>query len=697
MAELIEIRDVTKLYRLGEVEVRALNGANLTISQGEFVAIMGSSGSGKSTLMNILGCLDKPTIGQYLLAGLDVSQLDEPTLATIRSRCIGFVFQSFNLLARASALENVELPLFYSGWTAEARRHALELLAQVGLDGREQSHPNQLSGGQQQRVAIARALINRPPILLADEPTGNLDSLNSAEIMEIFRKLNREQDLTVILVTHESEVANYADRVVTFRDGVVVSDTKVSQQQPGASGAEQRAQTVDLDEESASESSNEFLAFATMTMRAATRALRRNKMRAALTMLGIFIGVAAVVAMVAVGEGARSSVEEKIKSLGTNLVIVLPGTTTSGGVRAGSGSNSRLTVQDAQAIGHDDPAVTMVAYFIHQAAQAVSGDHNWSTLVVGTTPNYFAIRDWPLAAGRAFTEDEQRSAATVCLLGQTVVTNLFGDSLDPVGAVIRVKNVTFHVIGVLSPKGQSNTGHDQDDLIVIPFETAERKVLGTAEPSAQALTSTQMQLDSYVGRPNALGTSAKIKGKINAIYAKASGADSIDSAIDQLSRTLRERHHIVAGKDDDFTVRNLADIARASADASQVMTILLAAVASISLLVGGIGIMNIMLVSVTERTREIGIRMAIGARRLHILLQFLVESVFLSVLGGVAGAILGMIASKAISVFASWPTLISPTAVVGGFVFSVAVGVFFGYYPARKASLLNPIEALRYE
>jgi macrolide transport system ATP-binding/permease protein len=250
---------------------------------------------------------------------------------------------------------------------------------------------------------------------------------------------------------------------------------------------------------------------------------------------------------------------------------------------------------------------------------------------------------------------------------------------------------------VLSPKGQSNTGHDQDDLIVIPFETAERKVLGTAEPSAQALTSTQMQLDSYVGRPNALGTSAKIKGKINAIYAKASGADSIDSAIDQLSRTLRERHHIVAGKDDDFTVRNLADIARASADASQVMTILLAAVASISLLVGGIGIMNIMLVSVTERTREIGIRMAIGARRLHILLQFLVESVFLSVLGGVAGAILGMIASKAISVFASWPTLISPTAVVGGFVFSVAVGVFFGYYPARKASLLNPIEALRYE
>ena len=697
MADLIEIRDVTKCYLLGDVEVRALNGANLTISRGEFVAIMGSSGSGKSTLMNILGCLDRPTTGQYLLAGLDVSLLDEPTLAMIRSRYIGFVFQSFNLLTRASALENVELPLFYSGWTSEARNRAPSLLAQVGLNGRERSHPNQLSGGEQQRVAIARALINQPPILLADEPTGNLDSRNSAEIMEIFRKLNREQELTVIVVTHEVDVANYADRTITFRDGVVVSDTKASPQQTVTSLSERPAQTVDADEASASEPDNEFLAFASMTMRAATRALRRNKMRAVLTMLGIFIGVAAVVAMVAVGEGARTSVEEKIRSLGTNLVVVLPGTTTAGGVRAGSGSNSRLTVEDAQAIGRDDPAVTMVAYFIHQAAQVVSGDRNWSTLVVGTTPNYFAVRDWPLTEGRPFTEDEQRSAATVCLLGQTVVTNLFGDSLDPVGAVIRVKNVTLHVIGVLAPKGQSNTGHDQDDLIVIPFETAERKVLGTAAPSALELTSTQAQFDSYAGRLNALGTSAKIKGKINAIYAKASSADSIDSAIDQLTRTLRARHHVVAGKNDDFTVSNLADIARASADASQVMTILLAAVASISLLVGGIGIMNIMLVSVTERTREIGIRMAIGARRMHILQQFLVESVLLSVMGGAAGAILGIMASKAISVIASWPTLISPTAVIGGFVFSVVVGVFFGYYPARKASLLNPIEALRYE
>jgi macrolide transport system ATP-binding/permease protein len=434
-----------------------------------------------------------------------------------------------------------------------------------------------------------------------------------------------------------------------------------------------------------------------MTMRTAARALRRNKLRAALTMLGIFIGVAAVVAMVAVGEGARVSVAEKIKSLGTNMVIVLPGTTTSGGVRAGSGSNSKLTVQDALAIRDNDPAVAMVSYVSHQAAQVVNANQNWSTIVEGTTPNYLAVRDWPLADGRSFTAEEARTAATVCILGQTVVDILFGESQDPIGAMIRIKNVPFRVIGVLTVKGQSNTGHDQDDVALIPFESAERKVLGAAAPISQSTNGSDQHFNPLSLRINTLGIPAKIMGKVNTIYAKAADSDMVSVAIGQLAQTLRERHHIEAGKDDDFTVRNLADIARTSEDASRVMTILLAAVASISLLVGGIGIMNIMLVSVTERTREIGIRMAIGARRLYILLQFLVEAVFLSLLGGLAGALLGIIASKLISVFASWPTLISPLAVAGGFSFSVIVGVFFGYYPARKASSLNPIEALRYE
>ena len=694
MPELIEIRNVYKRYHVGDIEVRALNGVSLGISQGEFVAIMGPSGSGKSTLMNILGCLDTPTSGQYLLGGVDVGLLDETALALIRSRCIGFVFQSFNLLARASALENVELPLFYSGWTAQARKRAHELLTQVGLQGRERSNPNQLSGGQQQRVAIARALVNQPAILVADEPTGNLDSRNSAEIMEIIRGLNRNEGLTVILVTHEKDVASYADRVITFRDGLVVSDEGTATNQK-IEPVEPSPQSSAGEAVSSPASEKEVWALASMTIRAALRALQRNKLRAALTMLGVFIGVAAVVAMAAVGEGARTSVAEKIKSLGTNLVIVMPGSTTSGGVRAGSGSNSKLTVQDALAIKDNDPAVMIVAYDTRQTAQVVNAEHNWSTVVQGTTPDYLAVREWPLAEGRSFTEEETRGAATVCVLGQTVVNNLFGEGQDALGAVIRIKHVQFRVIGVLTVKGQNNSGQDQDDVVLIPFETAERRVMGAA--STEGVSVAEQLLNPYPAKVNALGTSAKILGKVNRIYAKTSDADLVDLAIVQLSKTLRDRHHLQPGSDDDFTVRNLADIARTSEDASRVMTMLLAAVASISLLVGGIGIMNIMLVSVTERTREIGIRMAIGARRLYILLQFLVEAVFLSLMGGLAGALLGVIASKVISAVASWPTLVSPMAVGGGFLFSVAVGVFFGYYPARKASSLNPIEALRYE
>jgi macrolide transport system ATP-binding/permease protein len=568
------------------------------------------------------------------------------------------------------------------------------LLTQVGLQGRERSNPNQLSGGQQQRVAIARALVNQPAILVADEPTGNLDSRNSAEIMEIIRGLNRNEGLTVILVTHEMDVASYADRVITFRDGRVVSDEgtatnrKIEPVEPPPQGF--AAEGV-----SSGAAEREAWALATMTIRAALRALHRNKLRAALTMLGIFIGVAAVVAMSAVGEGARTSVAEKIKSLGTNLVIIMPGTTTSGGVREGSGSNSKLTVQDALAIRENDPAVMMVAYDTRQTAQVVNAERNWSTLIEGTTPDYLAVREWPLAEGRSFTEEETRGAATVCVLGQTVANNLFGEGQDPIGAAIRIKHVQFRVIGVLTVKGQNNTGQDQDDVVLIPFETAERRVIGSA--SAEGVSVAEQLLNPYPAKINALGTSAKILGKVNRIYAKTSDADLVDLAIVQLSKTLRERHHLQPGSDDDFTVRNLADIARTSEGASRVMTMLLAAVASISLLVGGIGIMNIMLVSVTERTREIGIRMAIGARRLYILLQFLVEAVFLSLMGGLAGALLGIIASYVISAVASWPTLISPMAVGGGFFFSVAVGVFFGYYPARKASSLNPIEALRYE
>ena len=462
---------------------------------------------------------------------------------------------------------------------------------------------------------------------------------------------------------------------------------------------------------------DEVWTFASMAVVAAGRAIKRNKLRAALTMLGIFIGVAAVITMVAVGDGAKSSVEAQINSLGTNLLIVLPGATTANGVHAGSGSTSTLTVGDAQAIARQGGPVALVTYMDRQLAQVVSGNHNWSTNIQGTTSNYFAIRDWQPSIGRIFTDSEEKAGAAVCLLGQTVVNNLFGEGQNPVGATIRVKNFPMKVIGVLAVKGQTSYGQDQDDVVIVPFNTAERKVLGVSAPQStpapaavstattancatcvyQSVPTTNSVYSSTTEATNAYGAAPKITGVVNTMFVKASGSDEVDSAITQITHTLHERHHIQAKQDDDFTVRNSSEIAAASESATQVMTMLLLAVASISLLVGGIGIMNIMLVSVTERTREIGIRMAIGARRIHIMLQFLVEAMLLSAMGGLAGIVLGILVSKLISALAEWPTLVSPVAVAGGFIFSAAVGVFFGYYPARKASLLHPIDALRYE
>jgi macrolide transport system ATP-binding/permease protein len=710
MRPVIEIINLTKTYVLGEVEVHALQGVSLRIERGEFVAIMGASGSGKSTLMNMIGCLDRPTSGSYLLEGEDVAQLDESALATIRSRRIGFVFQNFNLLSRTSALENVELPLFYSVWSADGEHRAADLLKLVGLTGREQNHPNQLSGGQQQRVAIARSLVNSPSILLADEPTGNLDSTNSAEIMDVLAKLNREQNITVILVTHDPDIAQYADRTVTFRDGTVLSDTR----KDGATGPHAVVESISSTATGKTNSAvtDEAWTFARMAVIAAARAIKRNKMRAALTMLGIFIGVAAVIAMVAVGDGAKKSVQDQIQSLGTNLIVVLPGATTSNGVRAGFGSNSTLTVGDADAIKKEDSAAALVSYIDRQVAQVVSGNRNWSTSINGATASYFQVREWPVTVGRTFTDSEEKAGAGVCLLGQTVATNLFGEGQNPVGASIRVKNFPLRVIGVLSVKGQSNYGQDQDDVVILPFVTAERKVLGVSSPSAAApaATATASIQNPYAAVPtansiyaqsnpatNPFGSAPKITGVVNMVYIKARNADSVDTAMAQVTQTLHTRHRIQPKQDNDFTVRSLSEIAEASASATNVMTMLLAAVASISLLVGGIGIMNIMLVSVTERTREIGIRMAIGARRIHIMLQFLVEALMLSIMGGLAGIVLGVLVSLLISKLAGWPTLLSPVAVAGGFIFSAAVGIFFGYYPARKASLLRPIDALRYE
>jgi len=403
------------------------------------------------------------------------------------------------------------------------------------------------------------------------------------------------------------------------------------------------------------------------TFKISFRALRVNKMRSGLTMLGIIIGVGAVIAMVAIGTGASQKIAEQISSMGSNLLIILPGATTSGGVRMGGGTQSTLNLGDADAIVKECPAVSDVAPSMGGVAQIVFGHLNWSTGINGTTPGMLNVRDWDLSAGRSFTAQDVKSATKVALLGQTVVDNLFGEQ-NPVGQTIRIKNVPFTVIGVLAPKGQNAQGSDQDDTIAIPVTTAQKKLFGTQFP-----------------------------GMVRIIMVKAKNAESLSAAERQITELLRQRHHIGQKQDPDFSVRNLTQIMQAQEQSTKVMTMLLGAIASVSLLVGGIGIMNIMLVSVTERTREIGIRMAIGAKTWDIRLQFIIEALTLSLIGGVIGIVTGVSTSMILSSLSGWPTVVSPLSILLAFGFSGFIGIFFGFYPAYKASLLNPIDALRYE
>ena len=688
---VVRIENIARTFHVGDVDIQALCGVSLTIERGEFVAIMGASGSGKSTLMAILGCLDRPSAGKYRFDGVDVARLTEPQLARIRSERLGFVFQSFNLLARTSAIENVALPLFYApgGPVSLAPRlgRARQALALLGLAERERNTPGQLSGGQQQRVAIARALINSPSLLLADEPTGNLDSRTSHEIMQTLVALNRERGVTIVVVTHEADIAAYADRVITMRDGQILSDERATKQPNVQRRQPVAAPAIDGHPAGAA------WAFAMMIIATAMQALNRNRMRSALTMLGVFIGVAALIAMVAVGQGANDAVRKQIESLGTNLLVVLPGATTTSGIRAGYGSASTITISDAQAIRREDHAVGAVGYLIRGLAQAQYGNKNWTTSVQGVSPNYPPMTNWQVVSGRLITRDDEAKAALVVLIGQTVYRQLFNPGENPVGAVLQIKGAPLRVIGLLASKGQTTYGQDQDDIAMMPFSTAERRVLGTAVPTQQ-----QAPLNwVYPAWPNPYALQLRLTGYVNQLYVQATGPSAVDAALTEITQTLTSRHRIKPGAIQDFSVRNLSQIAATAEGSSRIMALLLAAVASISLVVGGIGIMNILLVSVTERTREIGLRMAIGARRLHVLLQFLAEAVFLSITGGIAGIVLGVGASWGITEIAGWPAPVSPIAIAGGFLFSAAVGIFFGYYPARKAARLDPIEALRYE
>ena len=403
------------------------------------------------------------------------------------------------------------------------------------------------------------------------------------------------------------------------------------------------------------------------TVKISLRSLRVNKMRSALTMLGIIIGVVAVITMLAVGRGASNKISEQISAVGSNLIIVLPGSTTTGGIRLGSGAIQNLNRADADAIKSECSAVSTTAPILNGGAQIVYGNSNWATVVYGTDESMVEVRDWTLVIGRNFYEQEIRSAAKVCILGQTVVDNLFGNN-DPIQQIIRIKKVPFTVIGVLDSKGQSMMGQDQDDIIYVPVTTAQRNLFGRTFP-----------------------------GTVRSIMVKAKSTEELDRAEAQIKELLRQRHRIGPTQEDDFTVRNLTQMMQMAEQSSKVMALLLAAIASVSLLVGGIGIMNIMLVSVTERTREIGIRMAVGAKSWDIRTQFIIEALILSLIGGLIGVLLGILSSELLSFFAGWTILISTYSIVLSFGFSGLVGIFFGFYPAYKASLMNPIDALRHE
>jgi len=409
-------------------------------------------------------------------------------------------------------------------------------------------------------------------------------------------------------------------------------------------------------------------AFIWMTVLTALRVLSRNRLRAGLTMLGIVIGVAAVIAMVGIGEGAKRAVQAQIATMGTNIIIIWPGATTVSGVRGAQGGAVTLTVADAVDLKKKIPLLTETGWAKREVMQIVNGNRNWNGPINGVSPGYLTIRDWSFSSGGPFTQADLDSAARVALVGQTIVDNLFDDGEEPVGAVVRIKNVPFRVIGVLAPKGQSAQGSDQDDVIFIPFSTAERKVFGTA-----------------------------FLGSVGAMFASTDRAEDLPEAVDRIREVLRARHRLQGEQQDDFTVKTQVDIGKVQEGAGQTLTIMLFTIASVSLLVGGIGIMNILLVSVTERTREIGVRMAVGAKRAHVLMQFLIEAMTLSLLGGMCGIVLGVLGAKLTTVVAGWPTVISSDVILLAFLFSLAVGLFFGLYPANKASRLNPIDALRYE
>jgi macrolide transport system ATP-binding/permease protein len=641
-APLLELNAVSRTYTSGGEPLTVLTEVSLAIQSGEFVAVMGASGSGKSTLMNIIGCLDKPSSGAYSIRGVEVASLNGDALAALRRDTFGFIFQRYNLMSDLSAVENAEVPAVYCGMAKTQREaHASDLLRELGLGDRLEHHPNQLSGGQQQRVSIARALMNGGPVILADEPTGALDSRGGKEVMAILEKLHG-QGHTIILVTHDSDIAAYAHRIIRITDGRITSDEQQkgelgNQTQPGEMGKDAKPGVAVLGE----------------SLKMALRSLMRNRLRTALTMLGIIIGVASVVALMAIGNGAKQDVLDRIQAMGANLLTIERGQP---GVRASAGIVTSFLPEDLPSIANV-PGVGMAIPETQLSSLVRFGNQDLMVTAIGVSENFPQAHDWPPQSGVFFSAEHVTRYAQVVVLGTTVAKNLFPAGANPLGQYALIGNAPFLVIGVLSSKGSTPRGDDQDNSVWLPYTTAGARIFG----------------QRFFQR----------------IIVKVKPGVDMSMVQDGLHTLLINRH----GKED-FNIRNMADTIATANETQNTLTYLLAAIAVISLIVGGIGVMNIMLVSVTERTREIGIRMAIGARSFDVLFQFLTEAVMVCFIGGLAGVVVGIGGGLSTSAIAGWRVIFTIAPVVIAFACAFLTGIIFGYLPARKAAQLDPVEAL---
>lgn len=639
---MIKVSNLSKIYRLGDNEIKAVDNISLEIKTGEFISIVGTSGSGKSTFANLVGMLDRPSSGSIEILGLDTSNFSDDEMAYTRSRNIGFVFQKFNLLTDLTALENIELPLSYSNQKFEIDR----LLEQLQIKGREQHYPNQLSGGQQQRVSVARALVNNPQIIIADEPTGNLDSTNEKEVIQIFRDLHLKGH-TIILITHNNEIAQSSDRVITFCDGKIIKDEVINEFSPR--------------NKIESQPSNAKTKNFSQLFEHALRANFANPLRSFLSILGILVGIASVVVVLAIGKGASVALERKLAFFGKNNIEIRPGFQRVGN-KVRQGTERKLFLSDIEQINNSITGVQASSGHLEDRTAASTKDHSMSVLFQGIQPGFFLIKDWKVQIGRTFLPEEYESKSRVVLIGTKVMEKLFPSS-EPIGKYINISSQVFKVVGVLDHKSGPDW-YNPNEFILAPLTTMMSSVLG--------------------------------RDSIDSIFVKGYEGESTARLKEELKNYLLnlkkaapyERNWILR-------IHDQSNFRSWLSGSNKIVTNLLRIIAIVSLVVGGIGIMNVLLVNIAERTREIGVRKAIGANNKDILKQFFAESLILCTLGGVLGVIFGVIVSLILGKLMNWSIIIYPSAILIPLSLSVVSGFIFGIYPAFKASKLSPIEAIR--